>query len=480
MKTVRTQRGAILVLAAIFIPLLLGMTALALDVGRIMAVRSEMQNAADAAALAAAAELDGGTDALNRARAAARELLEHDSRFAKVGELLTSTGLPDEAFTFYCIIGSKYDPGFDIAFCDDDPDPADPARYFASTDNRAHYVRVNLDPLLASASNSFELDLYFLPVLSVMGISTDTVASVAAEALAGRLFYFCGAGPIAICDPFDDGVATGEPGDRSFASAMTAGQSIQLKQQGPDQWTHGNFAFLQPFYGGTGANAFGDFLADERASGADPSCSPAMVTTQTGNIAQRAKSALNTRFDEYGPPSPFNQASAQRYWPPAENVAEFTLDSNAHPLTVDSRFGGGTWDFAAYWAATHPGLSVPPVLNVAPNPTRKAVYDWEIASGNIPAFPAGHAGHAHTPRPSELAPLDYDRRLIKVVVLSCLTLGLNGGKTTTNLLVPPDGLANIFLVRKVDDPPTTTIYGEFAGMDTPAGATTNVQILLFD
>ena len=46
------DRGQILVLVAIFLPFLLGMVGLALDVGELIAHRTERQRTADAAALA--------------------------------------------------------------------------------------------------------------------------------------------------------------------------------------------------------------------------------------------------------------------------------------------------------------------------------------------------------------------------------------------------------------------------------------------
>lgn len=51
------QRGIVAMMAAPLMIVMVGMTALAVDVGRIMVVRNELQNAADAAALAGAARL---------------------------------------------------------------------------------------------------------------------------------------------------------------------------------------------------------------------------------------------------------------------------------------------------------------------------------------------------------------------------------------------------------------------------------------
>src|SRR5690348_14200667 len=51
------RRGAILPLFGLLLVVLLAMTAFAVDIGYIVSVQSQLQNAADAAALAGAAEL---------------------------------------------------------------------------------------------------------------------------------------------------------------------------------------------------------------------------------------------------------------------------------------------------------------------------------------------------------------------------------------------------------------------------------------
>lgn len=78
----RKQQGAYLAMMAVLIVVLIGIAALVLDLGRVLTLRADMQAAADAAALAAAVELDGKPGAIDRARSAARFLISHDSRFA--------------------------------------------------------------------------------------------------------------------------------------------------------------------------------------------------------------------------------------------------------------------------------------------------------------------------------------------------------------------------------------------------------------
>ncbi len=64
------QRGAVAVVVGLTIFVLVGMIGLALDSGQLFVNKTELQNAADACALAAARELDGTADALTRADAA--------------------------------------------------------------------------------------------------------------------------------------------------------------------------------------------------------------------------------------------------------------------------------------------------------------------------------------------------------------------------------------------------------------------------
>lgn len=64
------QRGAVIVTVALVLLFLLGFIGFALDFGRLFVVKTELQTAMDACALAAAQELDGGSDALTRATSA--------------------------------------------------------------------------------------------------------------------------------------------------------------------------------------------------------------------------------------------------------------------------------------------------------------------------------------------------------------------------------------------------------------------------
>jgi Putative Flp pilus-assembly TadE/G-like len=67
----RDENGAMTVLALIMTVMLLGFGALVADIGRLYNLHSQMQSYVDQVALAAAAELDGDADAIERAQHAA-------------------------------------------------------------------------------------------------------------------------------------------------------------------------------------------------------------------------------------------------------------------------------------------------------------------------------------------------------------------------------------------------------------------------
>ena len=69
------ERGSIIIMTAIFALLLLLMVGMCIDVSRIYTVRAELQNAADAAALTATRELNGGDNGIDKAVNAATNVI---------------------------------------------------------------------------------------------------------------------------------------------------------------------------------------------------------------------------------------------------------------------------------------------------------------------------------------------------------------------------------------------------------------------
>lgn len=94
------ERGSIIIMTAIFMLLLFLMLGLCIDVSRIYMIRAELQNAADAAALSAARELNSGSTGIDGAVARATNIVNSQG-FEKFGVTITSVEFstnPDGGF----------------------------------------------------------------------------------------------------------------------------------------------------------------------------------------------------------------------------------------------------------------------------------------------------------------------------------------------------------------------------------------------
>jgi hypothetical protein len=463
------QRGWIVVMTAVVAVVMIGIAALALDMGRLFVLRTEMQNAVDAASIAAAAELKGDPGARLRAVAAARELLIHQDHFARVKQLLDETALPylpddheSSDIVFYCAIGSKYEPVDPTPYCAG-TQLAD-GKILATGDTDSHYVEVRLRQ--HEGEERYLVDLYFLPVLNLIVNDVPGTASAAARAVAGRHFFMCNYPPLMLCDPF-------EASGGSFRDEMNVGELIQLKQQGANQWAPGNFSFLNPDVGpGGGAPEVAEYLADPTRTG----CTPPIVYTKTGSMTNKLAMALNTRFDIYGPPSPFNRPSAPSDWPPALDVIDFPRDQTWR--AIDSRFGNGDWDRTTYWNTYHAWQhgAMPAGWSAY---TRWQAYQWEIANGLPSKDPLmttddptydGIPGHTPDPAPA--------RRMLYVAILSCQALNLHGSMQAP--IFAPDGFAKIFVSEHAAGPPDSEFYGEYQGWASDEDADYHVDIQLYE
>lgn len=479
-RLMRSQRGAYLVIVSLLLVVLIGFGALALDLGRLFVLRSEMQNAADAAALAAAMELGREAGAQGRAILAARDVLEYDSKFASVRELLGT----NISLDFFCAIGSELDPDDISGFCANGYDPD--GRAPAANEVESHYVRVNLAP--AEDSEAYSIPLFFLPVLNLLGGDVASRSFLATSAIAGRNFYQCDYPPAMICNPF-------EPAD--FRASMDPGDQITLNRQG-DSWTPGNFGYLS-FAGGTGAPETARYLADEGAVG----CLPPIITTEPGQMTGQTSAAINTRFDIYEGPNPFSQQRiAWSDWPPAPNVIDYPEDVAFRPGAP--RFGTGNWPRNSYFRDYHVwlGHGRPGGWN---NMTRWEVYNWEILEGklpvrdpaldnasgtcdtnapnNVPRLPStvcdgipdpAHLNTGNYPPPRSIP----ERRVVNVAVVNCLAHGITGRETVP--LFGNEGFAKVFLIRQASRPPDVSIFAEYIGWSNELEDNYHIDVQLYE
>ena len=159
--------GVILPYVTVMLVVIIGVSVLALDGARYMSLQTQLQNGADALALAAAAELDRTPTAIERASNAISKFGSGSNGNVKVAEIKFLSSLPAR-----------------------DSDPILPA-HLTSDPTRAAFVEVTVEPIRMRT---------ILPA-SIFGGSN--VLTAGAQAVAGFDQVVCNFTPIFICNPFE-------------------------------------------------------------------------------------------------------------------------------------------------------------------------------------------------------------------------------------------------------------------------------------
>jgi Flp pilus assembly protein TadG len=401
----RDRKGGVAIYVALIASVTLGVVGLAIDASRAMITRSESQAAADAAALAAASQLDGTSTAISRANAAIANLVSNQQRMASSGA--GAVGVAQVRF----LSGLPAD--------DNDPITAD----FVTTDPlEARFVEVTTAPLT-------HLNTFLLAV----GASPST--TITTRAVAGCNQMVCRTLPMMICNPAEAS-GSGAPLD---IDVWRGRQVILLHQGGMNSsWAPGNFGYLEVTE--PGANALRNALASVDGTN---TCYGTTVTTEPG-AKIGARNALNVRFGIYENPGFGGGASNNPNFAPDVNVR--TMPRDLAFSGPGGRFGNGHWDCLTYWNANFASSGiVRPAACTADTSGfgRYDMYQFEIDNGLDQQAPQNAA--------NELP----NRRIIYVAVVNCVEQGLSGRQT-----VPSVTFIKIFLTEPVNEPTGVEIVGE--------------------
>lgn len=467
----RNQSGSIVIYTGAFMAVGMGGAALSIDIGRIVLLKTQMQNRADAAALAGAAQLDAQTGALERA-----EYIMFDSMKA-----FTTAGADQGELVLY-------DAQFYAALEDGITRGALLDKTAAASDDTARFAQATMDRRT--------LSFFYGPALNMMtGKSASSYTELGARAVAMSDPFICKMQPLMICNPFDNGDGTSSD---DLKDPKWAGIGVRIKQSGQTDWNQpGNFGLLDlpgdAAYGVSGANAVEAALAADEPKGC---YSVSSIGVRTGNVSGKVKAGVNTRF-------------GHDVWDsnvvPAPNTMMYPNDDVMRPdkpLVYDStlNFGDGVWDIAGYWAANHKdagGVPIPmPVILIGAS--RYQVYLFEQGTvywkGNgkkttqVVTEPLDAAANWKKVDPADYLveavipeePLDPDnnlvdgrppggqtvssyghkRRLVKVAMADCVTNPFKGNAT-----IPGTGAyVEFFLTREAGaDGDGATIYAELVG-----------------
>jgi Flp pilus assembly protein TadG len=514
---------------------LIGAGGIAFDYARIATLDTELQQAADQAALAAATQLDRAAGSRQRARdaitATAKDrLAENFSRFANDGN---SDGAAVELPTI----------SFCSAFDDSIQDTA--AACTATTDDtKARFVIVTTKVRTAKYA--------LTPIVGAFA------GDVSATAVAGIESSICNVAPLLVCVGSDD-----------FPTDDDIGKGIILKTAGGNSWAPGNYGFLDF---GNGNPAVLNALLGNGLNGCQ---SQDDNETEPGN--KNATDAINTRMDVYAGankndaskctpstgvacpaqdtrkdmtmtmtyeitqpksnttvPTPGNcglAATGNGNPNPKVTYTDFAQTAAAKQFGRDTchylgtcpttggaqNFGNGTWDRAGYIAANHPSETATSIANAigggatAATLTRYQVYQWEIAnqaSGkldpiqigatvpdpNNPKIQGNNATYTFTkvcafnkPRLAAAAlPTVKDRRVLPIVAANCDKLKGKGSafedyiilRVFDIFLTEPSlqrSAAQTGIAGATQSTDEKEIYGEVIGPAEPVGGSGGFQ-----
>lgn len=505
----RDERGIVLPLATVIIVPLVLMAALATDMSRMFNGQSELQKSADAFALAAAAELDGQSTAIDRARAAITALMQ-------ARNTTEQTAIAPGTITFYESLPTDQTlrPSDDVSM----------ASWSQTTNARdARYVRVTVR---AAVQTVFPMALF-----GMGGSSLQTEA----EAVAGTSLVVCDSVVMLMCDSTLD--YEGNP--IKFSSGrVSPGTMVRMHGSSGTSLAAGNFGWLD--YGTIGTPALNKLVGS--ISPFDQCVAKSKNLQTNPGVRAVVSDYFNTRFElgQIGtsyPPAPSVRKSYLGTGGSACNLTPVALKSESpngeadlsandifvklpeilatdprptipldinNVVAVDLPIKGGpnpsfdgpivanvafplkngkkdevvikSAEFPSYWSAI--GVSTAPLISSDPIDTpnskgaRYKAYEWEINNTNETNISGKIPGLKQLPGTPvcNFSAAGKDRRLTSVAITNCNDIG----GATPNF--PIIGTAQLFLVRPLKNTGTyEEVFAEFQNF-TSIGSSTRLSI----
>jgi Flp pilus assembly protein TadG len=462
-KLYRDESGQILLMATIMVPVMLGLVGLALEGGRLLMLNSQLQDLADAAALAGARELDGSTGAIARAEAAvATFALKNNPWWSNDQGGATSQIATTQVCSALTATGCTV----------------------TTVDGDAHYVRV------------VTVDRGIVPAFLV-AVGAVQTRLTRATATAESQLVACNVQPLMLCNPYETSA------NPDFSANVSAGILFHMKVLGSNNpSTPGDFALLDPPNDtSSGANLIEQLLSQQSPN----FCYINTVSPHTGQAVQKVSTGLNVRFDlkpqgQGGPvldtsPAPVvikgsKSCNSNNWTNPQNNLGDswrMPEDATMNPLpNTNFWLGNGTVDTAAanaYWLAHHGSGSWPTDPATAAPMTRYKVYQGEI-DGTYPFTPSSPsstpAGYTENQAPSctaANAESTKERRVLSVAIIDCVAHPFNGNSTP---VIQSNAYADFFITKPSE---TGDVYAEFVQMitkDTAGGKLKQVVQLVRD
>jgi len=512
-RLIAKEDGAVSATVALSLFALVAVGGIAFDYARMATLDTELQAAADQAALAAASQLDGKDGACTRAGQAARELVANQTRFSNDGG----------GMAIVIATETECDAVGNIRFYQDrDRTTA------ATSEAEAKFVEVQVNDRAARYA--------LTPVIGVL-----TSGNMTGIALAGLGSAICRVPPVMICNPQE---STGNS-DFDLTGLIGAGLNLVSVGDGNGGWAPGNFGYLDSHGGSNGAQGLREALGwitppgdcqeitgvdtkpgantsvtdalntrfdiyDTQSCPAGGSCPPSAnsvkdlvrLATGNGNGNGKGNGNGNENGNENGcrihnqgwqlPAHPYLPSSATEPMTASEIAG---VDAMGYPRDMchavsangscaGGRVGNGAWDRDAYFAVNYgTGFNWRAAMSARYGTdavTRYEVYNWELANmGNATVPVSRQYGTGGDRRISWRGPVcnapgltpgpnSVDRRRISAAVVNCTANSVRGNSTS----VPVEKWIDLFLVEPSVARARTSagdVYAEIIG-ETSTGA----------
>ena len=318
--------GVILPYVTVMLVVIVGLSVLALDGARLMSLQTQLQNGADALALAGAAELDRLPDAETRARTAIERLLTNSTLFGSGA----SRTIAVSNIKFYSRL-----PASDAA-------PMSVGRLATGPAN-ARFVSVTVRPVTLPT---------ILPAAFFGGANMVTTA---ASAVAGFDQVVCGVTPIYVCNPYETAGMTYDQAtevlQHAAANPTDQARLIRLRQYGGNApYAAADYGFLSSPTLGTDEMSLIDSIAVVRPA----ACFPQRGVNFRPGVVRSVREGFNVRFDIY------EGAMSDKYgdsnYRPAQNVRKGYVVASGDENRASRSIEHGP--ISAVWAK-ETGTSIP-------------------------------------------------------------------------------------------------------------------------